>query len=376
MSDQTTPNGSVQQSGISVNDSQVSVGSDFVGRDKILAEGHVIQAAAGATVIISTVYDGLTALSDLMRHSAEVNEAVITFRSQFQDTKQQIDILGDYKELHDLLHQIEFECYDVIVNATTHFPDDNADDLIKYHIKLESLIDQLQSVAAHGFVAKPDTLWIQRLASMPDELAQAINNTEAKQLGSIARRLKQLLDIQPSQINQRLNNTARALRLPALTQSLSQIKDQIANRPDLNAEKVKLFQAGVNELINISNVLANLIEDHDGWQGLEVLLNRIEDFIDQDLQELEISWADLKARSESLCHHRADKRALAFMKEIENLDETLASANPDRVRKSFLSYRNRAGELFYRVDVDLKRLCSDLRKVGEPLTYVLIMTRG
>jgi len=87
-----------------------------------------------------------------------------------------------------------------------------------------------------------------------------------------------------------------------------------------------------------------------------------------------MSWPDLKARVEPLCGRRTDKRALALMKESENLETALAAGNPDHIRKIFRNYRNRAGELFFRLDDDLKRLCGDLRKVGEPLASVLRMT--
>jgi hypothetical protein len=232
----------------------------------------------------------------------------------------------------------------------------------------------MQDVARRGFVAPPDTRWINPLVALPAELDRAVNTRDKKLLDGILRRLKQVLDLQPSQINTRLNSTARALRLPALVQALTRVQDGLLEQHDLDPTKVREFYMGMEALVAINQTLSALIEDHDGWQAVEILLNRIEAFIEQDLQELEMSWPDLKARAEPLCRRRPDKRALALLTESEHLDAALAAANPDRIRKAFLSYRSRAGELFYRLDRDLKRLCSDLRKVGEPLASVLRMT--
>jgi hypothetical protein len=41
------------------------------------------------------------------------------------------------------------------------------------------------------------------------------------------------------------------------------------------------------------------------------------------------------------------------------------------MRHFFRRFRRQAGERFYRVDIELKRMTDDLRKVGEPLAVVL-----
>jgi hypothetical protein len=365
------PEGVSQSGGLNIAaQGDVTVGGDAVAGDKITHITNITniyQASEAAGT-------GLNALAALVR-SPGVRDQVVAFRADFEVVSRQIDVLADYKELHDLLHQLEFECYEVLAGAAGNFPDDEAEteNIVKYHIKLESLVDQMQDTAARGGVAPPDTLWIKRLAALPAELDRAVNTGDRKLLDGVLRRLKQVLDLQPAQINTRLNSTARALRLPALVQALTRVQDGLLEQRDLDPERVREFYQGMEALVTVNQALAALIEEHDGWQAVEILLNRIEDFIEQDLQEIEMSWPDLKAQTGPLCRGRTDRRTLAFVKESENLEAALAAANPDRVRKVFLSYRSRAGELFYRVDLDLKRLCGELRKVGEPLASVLKM---
>lgn len=379
--DAVSPSGSVQQGGVSIGENaQITVGSgDVTGRDKITAGGHVIQAGAGATIIVGAVPtaqvgDGLRALNDLAKRSNAVREAIVTFRTEFAEASRQIDVLADYKDLHDLLHQLEFECYEMLAAAAPEFPDDVDPSLSKYQVKLEDIADQLGQVAGRGTAAKQDTVWIARLTTLPDELDKALNDSDKKVFDNVLRRLKQTLDIQPSQINTRLNSAARALRLPSLAQTLSQVRDHLGSQSDLDADKLNQFQSGVNALVNLGLALEKLVDDQDGWQAAEALFNRIEDLLAVDTSELEMSWPDLKAMTAPLCAGRTDKPALGFLKEAAALDEALALANPERMQDSFRKCRARAGQLFYRIDLDLKRLCGELRKVGEPLAAVLRLT--
>jgi hypothetical protein len=57
------------------------------------------------------------------------------------------------------------------------------------------------------------------------------------------------------------------------------------------------------------------------------------------------------------------------------LDEALVNNNPVKVRRFFRSYQRRATDRFFRVDVQLKALCGDLRQIGVPLASVLRMVQ-
>ncbi|WP_017302004.1 hypothetical protein [Nodosilinea nodulosa] len=110
---------------------------------------------------------------------------------------------------------------------------------------------------------------------------------------------------------------------------------------------------------------------HDYWQEIDLELRRIESNLDQNLVELEMSWPDLKARSDRLFDAGADQWTLAFQQDSQNLDMALKAQNPIKIKRYFRLYRRRARERFYQVDVTLKRLCEELREVGEPLASVL-----
>jgi hypothetical protein len=181
-----------------------------------------------------------------------------------------------------------------------------------------------------------------------------------------------VLTVQPSQINARLNSTARTLRLPSLVQALGSIRD-LLSLPHLDPEKVHQFELGVAALSDLNKTLVALVSSYDQWQAIDLELRRIETTLDQDPTELELSWPDLKEMVEPLCADPTAPWAAALLADGAKLEAAIAAGDSSKLKQSFRRYRRQAGDRFYRVDVELKRTCDDLRKIVEPLASVLRM---
>lgn len=331
---------------------------------------------------------GLSALTTLIEVSPRVQEAAVRFRADFQVACEQIELLGDYKDIHDQLHSLQFHCYNCIIQETKRSTDDDLawDTLVDYELTFQDIVGKLQDIsvqsapaltmaAAPAGVARAalpasETAWVGDLEQAHRELQAAIENADARQLKRAVRLINRVLTIQPSQINARLNTTARALRLPALLQALGSIRDLLA-LPQLDPEKVREFEAGVAALSGLNATLATLVDSHDKWQAIDLELRRIETTLDQDITELELSWPDLKEMLEPLCAAAAAPWAAALLADGERLEAALAAADSSKIKQFFRRYRRQAGDRFYRVDVELKRTCDDLRAIVEPLASVL-----
>jgi hypothetical protein len=356
----------------------ISIGGDVSGQMNI-ANGHIIHAEKGATVIIGASAEavgGLVALRELMQHSSDVHTAVIAFQSDFKVAHEQVDLLGDYKDLHDLLHRLQFHCYNGIVQAATRFPSDemSLDNLTDYALTLEEIINELKQVASRPIIPKQELVWIEDISLTKEELHHAIDALDEKALKKVTWRLNRLLATQPARINALLNLAARTLRLSALLSALTRVCDHITSL-ELDSDKVLAFQSGLEALDKLDCELSNLVDDHDRWQMLDVELRRIEASIDHDLLELEMSWPDVKPKAESLYGACSDEWAEALQKEGNALDDALLSNNPAKIRRFFRNYQRRATDRFFRVDVQLKTLCGDLRLIGSPLASVLRMVQ-
>ncbi|QYO67228.1 hypothetical protein [Leptolyngbya sp. 7M] len=323
----------------------------------------------------NSVGRGLAALAELMHHS-EARSAVITFGADFRAACEQIDVIANYKELHDLLHTLEFQCYSGILQEAKRFSDPEDDTaleiLMEHELTLQGILREVKNVAGRETIAISELLWLKHLEHAQGELHAAIETLDTRRLQRTIWLLSRILAIQPSRINPNLNAAAKALRLPALVNAMQAIWKSLVEA-NLNQEKIQQFQIGVVVLAELNQRLTALIYGHDCWQEFDLELRRIETNLDKDLIELEMSWPDLKERTESLFDPTADQWTLAFQQDSQNLDAALQAKNPAKIKRYFRMYRRRASERFYQVDVTLRRLCEELREVGEPLASVLRM---
>jgi hypothetical protein len=328
------------------------------------------EEAKGQSILVQT---GLIALTELMQ-APEVRSAVVTFRNYFQSTCKQIEVLGDYKDLHDLLHTLQLQCHNFMLQQARRPLDDEVewDDLIDPELTLQEVINDLREVAQRPSCVAIDTAWIQDLVVAREELHGAIESSHTKQLKKAVWCVNRVLAVQPSQINNGLNQAAYDLHLSELVQAMTCVRDYLVPH-QLDPKKVHQFEEGVNALASLDDKLAACVKAHDLWQAVDAELRRIEGNLGEDITELELSWPGLKAIADLLYSGSSEEWALLFKTDSEKLESAIAAQNPAKVKQYFRRYRRQADMQFYRVDGDLKKQCEDLRAVGEPLSSVLRM---
>ncbi|MBP7692142.1 MAG: hypothetical protein KA764_09510 [Anaerolineales bacterium] len=343
----------------------LTIGGDVVGGDKITNITNLYTVAPGQAGA------GLEALSDLLQNSAEARAAATAFQTDFLAAHQQLDLVGDYKLLHDLLHRLQFQCYNGVAQSAARFPaDDTAgEQLSDAQLTLEGILAEARRVASHAKVSATDTAWLADLETVQGDLAAALDAGDAKPLAKVLWRLNRVLNQHPARINGSLIQAARALRLPALVSALTQLAGFLTELK-LDAEKVGLFLVGVEAMGYLDAELTRQVSQHDQWQLIDQELRLLDSAVDRgDTAELELSWADLKAKA-GLLYAGPATWAAGLRKDSAALDEALSAANPPKMKRAYRAYRRRAGERFFRVDVDLRELCEHLREVGAPLASV------
>jgi hypothetical protein len=323
-----------------------------------------------------SIGQGLAALSDLMQTTA-VREDVIAFRADFMAAGEQFALMADYKDVHDQLHSLQFHCYNPIIQEIRRLPDDEDawENLSNYELTLQGIVGQLQEVAGRPSFSPTEMAWVADLGQARGELAGSIEGLDLKVLKKAVRLLNRVLTIQPAQFNARLNAAARALRLGTIAQGLTRVRERLPDFP-LDTDKVAQFEVGVVALAGLSTRLAMIVSEHDGWQAVDLELRRIEATIDTSLDELELSWADVQEMCAPLYTNVEETWATTMRADAAKLDAALAAGDETKMRHFFRRYRRQAGDRFYRVDIELKRMTDDLRKVGEPLTVILRLIAG
>ncbi|MDJ0714806.1 MAG: CHAT domain-containing protein [Prochloraceae cyanobacterium] len=320
------------------------------------------------------VSKGINILADLMQIPSLKN-AVIKFKTEFQAILDEVEIISTYKDLHDLLHILEFRCYKSILSEARHFPDDyEICNLELYGQELQDIIADVEGIVVQKNPAAEGITWHQNLDRALEFLYNALEKEDKSQLKKAIWFINRVIASEPSQINRALVSTAKVLRLPTLVDAMSSILALIVDS-QLEPAKINQFQDSVSSLSKLNDSLKFLVTTHDRWQRIDSQLRRIETVManTSDLFELEMSWSDLNGEVAEQCQDSQESWAISLQKEAERLDEAIAAQNTPKVRRYFSSYRNRASQGFYKINQELRNFCGNLREVGNPLAYLLRM---
>jgi hypothetical protein len=315
---------------------------------------------------------GLAALSELLQEEG-VRQAVVAFSIHFTGAREQIEILSSLKDLHDLLHRLQLDCYEHMAQEALRFPGDEerTENLLAYQQNFQEILDELSELTRSGtFVNDEPKMILRDLNAVREILRTALVTSDASALRDALRQIDHVLTLRLPRINMRLNNAARTLNLPGLVATLETVCRKLGEL-DLRHEQVTQFEEGVAALSRLSKLLTNLVSDHDQWQIVEQELRQIEGDLARSLDELESSWPRLKLQIEPLYAEIVDDWALTLKTYGEKLEKTLVNHDPVKARYHFRSYRRLAARRFFRVDYNLKQQCHELRQVGEPLAAVL-----
>jgi hypothetical protein len=323
---------------------------------------------------------GLQALAELISHFG-VRDVVVAFRTDFQASCEQIEVLSAYKDWHDELHKLEFRCYGVILSPVQRLLKDIEDELALEELEncileLQQIIKQIEKIAIQSCLITSIDSQIKDLKAIETDLNTGVEQSDSKRLKKATRSMYRLLGTPRSRVNDHLIATAQALRLPALVKAITSIRDSIQEQLsdcELDPNKLSEFQAGTIDLERLEQSLTLQIQNHDRWQEIDIELHRIEGDLEGDPEELELSWFDIKEIIEAQYDFLDKIKVESFCRDAERLEQAIKAQNPAKINRYFRLIRRQASLHFDEIDANLRRLCSELRRVGEPLNSVLKM---
>jgi hypothetical protein len=306
---------------------------------------------------------------------AELSEAeIVVFKQSLETTCYHIDQLSVYKTLHDLLHKLEFECYQPIMNGAGDFPDNEYFRPILRHHKddLRDIVGTLYDLADLPNFPQSERAWIDQLNQAADLLQGAIKNASKEQLKRAIILIERVRLLNPTRINECLKNAARSLRLDTLIETMAVVSKRYANS-DYASDRLRVISQGLTELKQIHGKLGSLIIEHDIWQMYEPDLRQIEGQLAQHMQQLEWLWQELKPALVMLCGSRDDRWTRNLRQTIEDLDQAIVARTLDAIAEIFYDFHRQFSLCFFRADKELKEECIKLRHIDGPLRSVLGM---
>jgi hypothetical protein len=315
----------------------------------------------------------LKTMAGLM-HAPGVRDDVLVFRESFEAACRQIDLLGMYKALHDLLHDLEFKCCRPILIGAGGFPHNSlfCDSLELHEGDLQQILHSLWELAERADFPPNERAWIAQLGQADDLLRQAIAEVDKQLLDRALFQLERVLNIHPTRINERLKDAARNLPLDSLIDTLTVVHARLA-RAERDSTGTDEISQGIAALRQIRDNLARLIDEHDAWQRFHPELRQFENHPEQHMQQLEWLWQDLKPTLVVLCSGRSDRWTQDLQLAGERLDRALAERGAVAIASPFHAFHSRFSLCFFRADKELKEQCFKLRLVDGPLRSVMGM---
>jgi hypothetical protein len=324
----------------------------------------------------NSVRKGFEALVELLRNDPAVRDEVVKFESEFAAAREQIDVLGDYKELHDLLHELQVHSYNVIAREARHFPEDEAlTTLAEYELRLGNIVQRLDDVTSRKTFPKHQVAWMRKLHEARQALVEAIDGVVPEKLANALKLMKDVISVEPSKVDTRMTAKAEGLRLGDLAEAMMAICAK-ALAAGLQPDRISEFQQGAKNLELLNNRVQELTQMHNQWQAVDDELRRVEQLLDGDVNELVNSWPDLQQMMLPLYDSEDSPRDQAFRAEGVRLDGAIRARDPFKVKQFFRRYRGHATDRFYEVDKNLRDQSGELRVVGAPLASVLNILRS
>ena len=325
---------------------------------------------------------GLEALRDLMDRD-EVRAEVTQFRDLFETACSQIEVLADYKDIHDELHAAQKECLQPLLDARRGFPDEEGAcaNVLNCQYDLERNLESIREILERPTFVRGLHLWPKNLEIAHASLVLANKMVEDSEktadregrieaLGEAILNLNLVIAKQPTRFNDFLTEAARVLDLVELIQALTSIGGHLMDLKQ-EREKVKRFEAAIENLADLYRKLKVLLSDHDKWQEIDLMLREMRN--NPDISRLKSFWKFLPEIVEQMYVGRPDPWALQFQSIGQSLGEAILAGDFERAKGPFQVYYSMASDRFVRVDKAIKGLCTNLREVGGALSLVLEM---
>jgi hypothetical protein len=312
-----------------------------------------------------------------------VRKAVARYRDVFRESSKQISLLHAYKKVHDLLHEVEFGCYQSVVIDSRDFPEQqSACEKISIHLfRLRKYVSDADDIVAESVQRD------ERIAQVRDQLSSAYDALEAAErelnVGHCRHAismLRALLSFAPAHFNRLLNEAARKLEIDELVEALEGVQGAMAD-PEPQAEMLEQFRLGIDDLATLGRDLQTRTTEHDNWQLVDDVLRGTSDSDSSDLlTRLEGFLPLIRSALRSVIPLETEVVALdsvaaggtagwrsLITRETADLEGALAAGDVTRARRHFGALYQYAAQRFDRVDKSVLQICGRISNMKDPL---------
>lgn len=312
----------------------------------------------------------------LVKFEPSARAVIAPSREMLEELRKDINVLFNYKTLHDCLHDIQVKLYNGIYVAANQLPDIQAEaELYAYIDELDDICRDARAAAEclpdDAAVRDQETDWVTALESAVAELEASLQHPDDRLFRKPLLCIKATLRGEPKRINRLLTIVARKLPLHELATTIERVIEETG----AEASRPRQLSESLDSIRRLSSRLGEKVQEHKDWQDVEKNLWEAEDCLAQKTRDsivnFAIVWDLIKEGVRPLAAKARDEGwAKTSAIHVASIDQRLES---DRrtVTAAFGEFCKNIRNHFSRVDKSLRSLCSDITNIREPLRLLV-----
>ena len=309
-----------------------------------------------------------------------VREAVIRFNERLQLRQRQFGYLNAYKELHDLLHNLQdFHARLESTVAAIRRPSGEPPDIDGITDSLSLWVVEAQESVKGTQFPKIALRWIARFKQAVENLkTELIKPDPATIEGSKLDRAVEVLAQLPAEeqkgLNARLVECAMSLETDELVDLMDRILTELGKAGAAGAETDDL-RAGVGAFRVLCRGLTDLIADHNLCQDVDGALREADGLPEVTPNRLS-QWTEIKGWLEEIAGRHPGNlpdgiRANRPSESARHFEEAAAAGDKVRAKRLFDRLEERFRDLFFHTDKTLLRVTGDLLTAARALDVTI-----
>jgi len=337
---------------------------------------EALKTSAGVAVDAKRAAVGVEVIAEQLS-DPQVRSLVVPHRDELKRLMDGIEVLANYKRLHDYLQTIQLtHQLQMVADMQRLRGDEIAGTTLEAHLfDLDNIYDEALKAAKclpdAAAVRADEMRWISKLRSTIDQIRRAVDNLDDREGGRALRSLRLLIRPESYRINGRLSAVADELPLERL---LSTIADVVQASAQAGVTAVEL-QDGLQSLQKMLPELKGKVAEHNKWQDIEREFILTDEFTDQgtpdSIQDFTDAWPSMRRSVADLAQlDAAASWAQKTQNWAGNVDANLA-ANTDKARAAFVAFRRTVQFHFFEVDRALRTQCEAILAIRVPLKSLL-----
>jgi ribonuclease HI len=309
---------------------------------------------------------------ELASTDVRVGTTVVRCQERLSATREHIRWLHTCKNVHLQLHELQFQCYNMLVSEIEAFPITRNRSVLQrirnYLIRLDQVTGALEKAYQDAPLLALDTLCFNRLGIARERIQLLLDLEDVQYLHGAIEAVQIVVNQYPKAVDGQLKLLPSQINLQAVVEALRNIAETARM---IDSERVQEMEHEIDKLRDFEQALQQVIDEHNRWQDVDNKLQLIASRLELGVESCKLEWEIIGTHAVHLYHERADQWALDLRKFEQQFSAAMREKNQQRAQEAFDSYHSIAALRFLGIDHKLLDHCNELNCLDGPLSSLI-----